>query len=173
MTSGNDATDASGQVRDGRGKYRRTTDTAEREARACELYNRGYTYRRIAAELGVDVKTAHGYVQSAMRAIIEEPAKEARDKLRARLEYLYERAAEVADREHVTVSHGKVITTRDPETGDDKPLLDDAPVLQAIDRMTRLTERLAALDGLNAPQQVTLGGEVKYTVVGVDVEQLK
>ncbi|MFD8075820.1 hypothetical protein ACFV3E_24585 [Streptomyces sp. NPDC059718] len=172
MTTGNEASD-SGQVRDGSGKFRRTTETAEREAKACDLFNRGYSYRRIAKELKCDLRTAYDDVQNAMRAIIEEPAKEARDKLRSRLEYLYERAAEVADRDHVTVSHGKVITVKDPDTGKDEPLLDDAPKLQAIDRMVRITERLAALDGLNAPQQVHLGGEVKYNVVGVDVEQLK
>jgi hypothetical protein len=170
MNSGN--TPPSGQTRGGNGKYRPTLQTVERQAAACELYSRGYSYRKIAAELGIDVKTAYTDVQAAMRAVIEEPAKEARDKLRARLEYLYERAAEVADREHVTVSHGKVITTRDAETGEDTPLLDDAPVLQAIDRMNRIIERLAQLDGLNAPQQVNLSGGVRYEVVGVDAEDL-
>lgn len=141
---------ATERTRDGNGKFRRTLNTAAREARAAELFSRGLSYRAIAREMGIDVKHAHGHVQDAMLAVVETPGRAALQMQLARLERLYEVANAVLEREHVTVSHGHVITQRDPETGEDTPLLDDGPVLQAIDRMGRILDSIAKLQGLYA-----------------------
>lgn len=151
-----------------RGKYARDPNTAEQDAAACQLRADGHTYRAIAAELHITVSSAHDAVQRALRAIVEEPATEVLrlelDRLDAelvRLNGLEAAARAVLEREHVTVSHGKVITMEDPDTGDEKPLLDDGPVLQAIDRLVRIEdarrrngERRAKLLGLEAAVKV-------------------
>jgi hypothetical protein len=52
----------------------------------------------------------------------------------------------VLERNHVTVSHGRIIRGENEE-----PLLDDGPVLTAIDRLLKIQERRAKLLGLDAP----------------------
>jgi hypothetical protein len=58
---------------------------------------------------------------------------------------------------------------------DGAPLLDDAPVLAAVDRLLKVQERRAKLLGLDVPvkRQVEVDGGLRYEVVGVDLDQLK
>jgi hypothetical protein len=153
----------------GNGEYVRTVETAERDAAAARLRSRGRTYAQIAEELGLSGKqVAFDCVQRAIKAIVKEPATEALaielerlDLDLIRLEELETEARTVMRRNHLTVSHGKVISTANPDTGKEEPLLDDGPVLQAIDRLVRIEEargrnsdRRARLLGLNAPTRV-------------------
>lgn len=73
-----------------------------------------------------------------------------------RLEKLERAAIEVLERHHVTVNNGHVIKLDDGE-----PLLDDGPVLAAIDRLIKIeaereknTAALRKLFGLDAPARV-------------------
>ncbi|QQM45190.1 hypothetical protein [Streptomyces liliifuscus] len=74
-----------------------------------------------------------------------------------RLDELEVRARQVLDRHHITVNNGRVITIGD------EPLLDDGPVLQAIDRLVKIedarrkngTEQRRLL-GLDAPTKSEL-----------------
>ncbi|MEV8033905.1 hypothetical protein [Streptomyces sp. NPDC086182] len=73
-----------------------------------------------------------------------------------RLDDLEARAREVLDRHHVTVNNGRVIKLDDGE-----PLLDDGPVLAAIDRLLKIedarrknNESQRKLLGLDAPTKV-------------------
>ncbi|MBH1938972.1 hypothetical protein I5Q34_32725 [Streptomyces sp. AV19] len=156
-----------GQTRGPDGKFIYTAASAQRDAEACELRARGWSYKRIADHLGADVHTIHDGVQRALRAIVQEPAEEVRTLELERLDRLYERAVEVLERRHVTVSQGKIIY----EGGE--PLADDGPVLQAIDRLLRIQERRAKLLGLDAATKTQVSGGVKYEIVGVDMDQLK
>lgn len=65
-----------------------------------------------------------------------------------RLDELEVRAKQVLDRHHITVNNGRVITI------DDEPLLDDGPVLQAIDRLVKIED---ARRKNNAEQRRLLG----------------
>jgi hypothetical protein len=142
------------RARDGKGKYVRTTATAERDAAAAELRAQGRKYDEIAAELGfADRGEAHHAVQRALQAIVREPAERLRDLELSRLDAMYEAAMGVLERQHVTVSNGKVIHF------DGAPLVDDAPVLAAIDRLLRIQERRAKLFGLDAPARVSVDAE--------------
>ncbi|MFI9200172.1 hypothetical protein [Streptomyces sp. NPDC053048] len=155
------------QARGGDGKWIYTPEAARRDAEAAELRAKGWHYRRIAEHLGIDVHTAHQAVQRALKAIVQEPAEEVRTLELERLDRLYERAVEVLERRHVTVSQGKIIY----EGGE--PLADDGPVLQAIDRLLRIQERRAKLLGLDAATKTQVSGGVRYEIVGVDMDQLK
>jgi hypothetical protein len=154
------------QTRGGDGRYIPTLTTAQRQNAAAELRSQGKSYRAIAAELGVDVKTAHTHVQAALRAIVEEAAEDVRRIELDRLDTMYAAAMGVLERQHVTVSQGRIIYNGE------EPLLDDAPVLQAIDRLLRIAERRAKLLGLDSAQKVDVSGGVKYEIVGVDPKDL-
>lgn len=139
--------DPQARPHDGKGRFVRSVETAEREAEAARLRSKGWSYPRIAAELGYKHK-ADAY--NAVKKVLADTVREAGDEVRAmelvRLDALYAAATEVLDREHVTVSHGRIVAG-----ADGAPLLDDAPVLQAVDRLLRIQERRARLLGLDAP----------------------
>lgn len=156
------------QPRDGNNRFIRTPDSARRDAQAAELRAEGRSYQQIADELGLANKgSAHHAVRRALRDISEKPAQAVRDLELRRLDAMYEAVMEVLERRHVTVSHGKVIDL------DGEPLIDDGPVLQAVDRLLKIQARRAALLGLDAETKVNLSGGVTYEIVAVDPEALK
>lgn len=130
-----------------------------------------------------DIRDRYGYKSTAAvyqdlsRAVAQfvgEPAAELKaielarmDAQLRRLSEMEEKVREVRDREHLTVSHGKVITVPDPAFPDDPskviPLLDDEPVLRANAQLIAIegkrgenAERRAKLLGLNAPTKVAV-----------------
>jgi hypothetical protein len=136
--------------RDNNGKFTRTLEHASQDAEAARLRARGITYDQIAVTLGYcDRTAARRAVERALVATVAEPAAEVRKLELDRLDEMYRAALAVLERQHLTVSHGRIIRT---DSGD--PLLDDAPALQAIDRMIRIMERRAKLLGLDAPAKV-------------------
>lgn len=156
------------QPRSGNGKWVRTPESAARDARAAELRAQGKTFQQIADELGLANKgDAHHAVERALAEIVKGPAEALRDLELSRLDTMYEAAMGVLERQHVTVSNGKVVHLSDD------PLPDDGPVLQAIDRLLKIQERRAKLLGLDAEKKVSLSGGVKYEVVGIDPDDLK
>lgn len=168
-------------ARGSNGKYTRTLAGAERDAEAARLRSQGMPYRKIGAALGMSGSSAHDAVQRAFAAVVAEPAATAvavelarLDQELVRLDALYAKVETVLDREHVTVSHGKVIQH------EGAPLLDDNPVLQAADRLVRIEdarrrngESRRKLLGLDQPAKVDIGGGVKYELVGIDVDALR
>lgn len=171
---------AQAQPRGGNGKFTRDPATARRDAEACDLRAKGWPYRRIAEHFGIDVHTAHDAVQAALRDIVKEPAEAVRqielDRLDAELERLNDlemAARRVLERHHITVSNGQVVRL------DGEPLLDDAPVLNAIDRLLKIEEQRRRngesrrkLLGLDQPAKVEHSGGVKYELVGIDPTDL-
>jgi DNA-binding transcriptional MerR regulator len=141
--------------RDAAGRYVYTLEAAERDKQAAELRAQGWTLQEIADELGSSHrKNVKLGIQQAFRAIVKGPAEKLLQMEASRLDALYEEALAVLERDHVTVSHGKIITIRDPETGDEKPLLDDGPKLAAIDRLVKIRESYRRLFGLDQPVKV-------------------
>lgn len=144
MTDPNDP----GRSRTSQGRFARANAEVEHDARAAELRGQGKSYRAIARELGVSVSSAHDAVMRAFRDTLSEPAEQARAVELARLEEAHDAALAVLLREHLTVSHGKIIVGNDG-----RPLIDDGPTLQAIDRIRALSESRRKLLGLDAPQR--------------------
>ena len=151
-------------------------DVAARRARVLQLHGIEHRpYSEIAETLGIGPATARKDYERAFTDLKTQQratAAEARQLELGKLDAAEQAVWEVLRRKHVTVSHGKIIgkwTGRyltDPETGevlrDDEgqprreyeDLEDDAPVLQAVDRLTRIAQRRAALLGLDAPVKV-------------------
>lgn len=148
------------RTRDGKGHFARTIDTVRRDTQAAELRAKGWSYQRIADELGWGNKgDAHHAVQRILQETVQEAGDDLRTMERERLDRLSAAAWEVLDRQHVTVSNGQIVRL------DGTPLPDDGPVLQAIDRLLRISESRRKLDGLDAPSRVsvdaiTIGEEI-------------
>lgn len=170
------------------GDFVATPETAARDAEAARLRGQGMGYQAIADQLGISLSTAHDAVQRALRAIRAEGAAEARQLELERLDRLYEAAVRVLERDHITVSQGRIIRTRVLDDngnpiildydGDGKPiykeqdLLDDGPTLKAVETLLKIQARRAALLGLDAPVKADVGGKLLYEIIGVDPEQL-
>ncbi|MDQ0758707.1 hypothetical protein [Streptomyces canus] len=137
------------------GRFTRTLARVRRDAQAAELRAEGHTYKQIADELGYyDKKEAW----TAVRRAIADVARPAVTKListeSAELDTLYAEALAVLQRDHVTVSHGKVIMWLNPETQEEEPLLDDGPKMQAIQLALRVRESYRKLHGLDQPAKI-------------------
>jgi hypothetical protein len=126
--------------------------TAKRRAEAVAMRIAGADFETIAATLGYsDRAAAHKDITRALEtAVLEQSAavEVHRAEELQRLDALLTEAWAVLKRQHVTVSHGRIIKNED-----DEPILDDGPTLAAIDRILRIQERKAKFLGLDAPQR--------------------
>ena len=154
--------------RNRKGKFTRTAAERRRDYRAAELHGQGWSYQRIADELGF---ASRGHAHNAvMRAYADMPTEEAQQARQAdldRIDRLIEQAWEVMLTPHLTVNNGKVIRQfvglETDEDGierldmDGKPIplfanvLDDAPRLAAVNTIKGLLERRARIFGYDAP----------------------
>jgi DNA-binding CsgD family transcriptional regulator len=173
---------AEAQGRNNRGKFVRSLDTAKRNAEACDLKAKGWSYRKIAEHFGIDVHTAYNAVQNTLKETLQEPAENLRtlmlerlDAELVRLNDLEEAARTVLERNHYTVAPSGQIVYHGGEA-----LTDDGPVLAAIDRLLKIDEQRRKNDesrrkllGLDQPAKVEHSGGVKYEIVGVDPRDLK
>lgn len=146
---------------------------AERRRRVVELRDEGFSFRDIGTELGVSMQRAWQLYQAAMREIPAaavaahaEKLAERRDEQLRRIDMEREAVMDVLAARHVTVSNGQVMRE------DGKPILDDAPVLAAVDRLVKLDDQEAKLLGLYAKTEVNHTGGVTYRIVGVSPEEL-
>jgi hypothetical protein len=133
------------------GRYARTEETAERDAYAAHLRSRGKSYPNIAREMGyANAGGAYKAVQRALKAIVAEPAAELRTIELVRLDGMWEAAQAVLEGQHFVVSQGRLIRIGG------EPMIDDGPVLAALDRLLKIQERRAKLLGLDAPTKTTV-----------------
>lgn len=129
---------------------RRTLEAMEKDAQAADLYRRGLTYRQIASQLGwKSPKSAFEAVRRAARDAGRNSLA-AGEALRLMLDRQqdYRRVAYrvLTTKHYVTTQAG--VLAKGP---DGSPLLDDAPVLNALDRLVRIDQEEAKLLGLYAP----------------------
>jgi hypothetical protein len=129
----------------------RTVAQIERDSQAVELRRRGLSYRQIAAQLEwKNQASAYEAVKRGLADAITEPAAEVRRLELDRLDEYQRHALRVLATPHWTVSQGVVVKLEDAN-GAEQPLADDAPVLAALDRLIKISERRARLLGLDAP----------------------
>lgn len=156
----------------GRPTKARQAQIAERRNQAIERRIKGESWAMIAEALGYgDAATACKDFTRAMeqrRQELAENVETLRQTELARLDALTAVAWAVMERDHVSVSHGKIVRDEDGE-----PLLDDGPRLAAIDRLVRIAERRARFEGWDSPVRVQTTGVVTFAVEGVDPEKLR
>lgn len=127
---------------------------AEKRARFFSLRLAGHSIRDIARITGSSPNTVQKYINLEVDSIVVPLREELRKVELERLDDLYRRAVEVLEREHVHISEGRVVRDLNPETGDKSTIVDDGPVLAAIDRALKIQDRRAKLLGLDAPTSV-------------------
>ena len=153
--------------RNGRGRYARTLEGAERDAEAARLFSQGLNYREIGDRFGITRQAAMRAVQRAVREAVQEAGEAALRVHLDRMEWLFEKAVEVIEADHIVVSHGRIV-----KDDDGNPLQDHAPVLSAINSARQCLESVQTLTGMKQPTKIEHSGGVKYEVVGVDPQDL-
>lgn len=135
-------------------------DSPERDAEAFRMKSRGATLVEIAMALAY---TDSSHVSKALKRHIDRIVTPAADEYRKlmdeRLDHMRREALRVLETTHYKVNNGVVVHATLEECGcpawetcpHAKPLLDDSPVLAAIDRLLKIEERQARLHGLDAP----------------------
>jgi hypothetical protein len=130
-------------------------DIADRRAKLIKYRLAGRAYDDIYEELGYS--SAHAASRDFSRALESNIAEQRtsmevyREAELMKLDDLTTKAMNVLLTRHfVTTQAGKIV--EHPETG--QPLLDDGPVLHAIDRLLKIGDRRAKLLGLDAPQRL-------------------
>lgn len=131
---------------------RRSLEAMEKDARAADYYRRGFSYRQIARELEwASPKSAF----DAVRRAAHDAARDSLAKPEA-LRMMLERQQDyrrIAMRV-VATRHYKVTPAGNIAKGPDgQPLLDDDPVMAALDRLHKIDDMEAKLMGLYAPAQ--------------------
>ncbi|WP_225811325.1 hypothetical protein [Streptomyces spinosus] len=169
MTANDDTPDHLKRPRDGRNRFVRSMDNVRRDAEAAAYWAEHHcTYQEIADRFGYyDRAQAWRGIQAAKRDVALPAVTKLRQTEAEQLDNLYVLAMEIIERNHVVVSHGRIIYGEDG-----KPLQDDGPRLQAIQTALRIRDQYQNLHGLKQPAKVEHSGGVKYEVVGVDPEDL-
>jgi len=153
------------------GRFTRTIHSARRDAEAADYYadHPGMTYDELAERFGFSHRSD---AKKAVQRAIADVARPAVTKLiqteSDELDILYTEACAILQRNHVTVSHGKVIMWRNPETNVEEPLLDDMPKLQAIRVALDVRKAYEELHGLKQPSRVSIEAEQ----LGRDISRL-
>jgi hypothetical protein len=161
------------EARDGKGRYIRTLEAVEQDAEIARRYSQGsLTFKEIGNQLGISKWAAISGYRRAVREVIQDAGHEALRVQIDRMEYLFAKAAEVLEAEHVVVSHGKVITMPDPDSGEEKPLRDHAPVLAAIREARQCLEAFQSLTGMKQPTKIEHSGGVTYELIGIQPEDV-
>lgn len=163
-----------GGTRGGNGRFIRTAASAKRDAEAAALHAKGWSFQRIATELGFASKgKACEAVQRAIADLPREGAEEARRLDMQRIERLIEHCWAVMERPHLTVSQGRVVGKRvgwerDEATGEIlrdgegapigkyEDVLDDGPGMMAAREIRGLLERRAKMTGYDAPARARI-----------------
>lgn len=135
--------------RDRRGKFAKTLESAERDREACRLKARGESYAAISDRLGYGGEAnARRAITACLAAVPADAVEELRAIQNRQLDELTRVVIEVLERRHLVISaSGKVV-----EHGD-TTIVDDGPVLAAVDRLLKIMERRAKINGLDAPQR--------------------
>jgi hypothetical protein len=156
--------------RDGNGKFQRSMKTVERDAAAAQYLadHPGTRFQELADRFGFyDRGEAWRAVQRAKRDVLKPAVEKLIQTESEQLDQLYVMAMEILERNHVMVSHGRVVYGEDGQ-----PLLDDGPRMQAIQTALRIRESYRRLHGVDQPAKTEISGGVKYELIGVNPEDL-
>jgi hypothetical protein len=117
-----------------------------KDAKALECRARGWTYQRVAEEMGYrDRSAARKACERALASSIRETSEEAKTLLIADLNAAKQAVWAVLEANHLVISDGRVVTL------DGEPIPDDEPVLKAVDRLVKIDQELAKIYGAYAP----------------------
>jgi len=140
-------------------------DAAERQARVVDLRRQRIPFHKIGEQLGISRQRAQQLYEEAIQAVKEPSVRAHRAEMLEQLDELEQAALKVLATEHVVVQQGHIVSKilDEDEEGNPvygEPLIDDAPVLNAIDRLLKIQERRARLVGADAATKVEVESHV-------------
>lgn len=160
----------------------RRAAVALRRGKVLQMRAEGASYDEIWAAFPDEYRSRSAAIQDVQRALMQtvaEPAAELRALEVARLEMLWIKVVDVLTRDHVMVSHGRVIYLREPECSHDKddddprdagePLRDSGPIIAAARELRALSESRRKLLGLDAATVVQV---ISDDVLDAEIRQL-
>jgi hypothetical protein len=136
---------------------------AQRRAKAIELKNRGLSWQQVAEQMAPHYLDTDGHPSAAAACVdVSRALKQAnkelsmgleeyREAARMRLDGMRRQVFAVLARPHYVLHAGQIV--RDDEGN---PLRDDGVVLAGIDRLMRIEERQAKIDGTDASERLTI-----------------
>lgn len=140
--------------RSGDGRFERSPDSAEKRALAAKLRAKSMPWAEVAEKAGyASAGAAHTAVAKFYAESPQQTIKEIRDEFRTKLEGLEVILRDVIDRPHYVVERGQF----GPELvmKDGEYLVDDAPILNAVDKIRALVEtQLKFMPGVAASTKV-------------------
>lgn len=139
-------------------------DVAEQQRACYQLRLQHHTIREISVITGLSVGTVHTRIQSAIATYVTPFVEQYRVMERERLEGLSRRVLQTMSKPHYVLKDGAVVTV------DDEPVEDVAVTLACVDRLLKIQERRARLEGLDAAPK-TEADDVK--VIPEDIELAK
>jgi Ni,Fe-hydrogenase III large subunit len=148
------------------GRAVRSAATAEQDKRAWELRTRSLTYSQIGGILGIAASTAYESATCGAALVPTEGMIELKRAELAKLDRIECHLRDAMTREHVRVDHGRVITYKR------KPVIDDAPVIQAAVALLRVQERRAKLLRLDEPAKHRVD-VITEEVVDAEIKRLE
>lgn len=155
------------QTRDGNNRFTANIEDAKLRAEAARLRAQGWTYARIAEELGYADRAS---ASKAVKQVLTETAQDAGDEFRAikreQLRMLTEATWEILEREHIVVSNGHVVSLND------EPLKDPGPALSAVSLLLRINESERKLEGADEPARVSVEAQQIGAEIASILDQL-
>lgn len=156
------------------GEYVASPESIDRDAQAFDLRANGRTLQEIAIALNyVDASHVRKALSRHLERRVAPSADEYRAQIDARLDRMHREVMRVLEATHYKVNNGVVVhyTVCDcppysTECSHSEPLLDDSPVLAAVDRLLKIDESRRKLYGLDAPVK----HDVSVSTVTVRVE---
>jgi predicted DNA-binding protein (UPF0251 family) len=144
--------------------------TDELDQRVVDLKRAGLSFQQIADELEISKSAAHRAFQRARKRLHEATSEDVAEWVAeqvGRIQLEREAVMDVLEARHVHVSNGVLVRDQDG-----KPILDDAPVLQAVDRLVKLDDQETKLLGRYPKAEVDLSGSLRIELVGIDTADL-
>ncbi|MEU0467289.1 hypothetical protein ABZ215_25080 [Amycolatopsis sp. NPDC006131] len=141
-------------------------DRAEEQVQAYNLRLRGLSLREIGRQMGCSHEKVRQLIALEADARVLPLADELRKQQLDRLNEMRLRALEVLEREHYQFFEGRVVRMKNGD-GEPVPVVDDSPVLSAIDRLLKVEDRMSKLLGLDAPVQSEVTATVEHRPVEV------
>ncbi|ANZ35229.1 hypothetical protein BBK82_03225 [Lentzea guizhouensis] len=126
-------------------------DLAQQEQLCLDLRLQHHTIREISAITGLSVGTVHKRITDAIDRNISPFVEKYRVLERERLDGLSRRVLQLMAKPRYLMHDGQVVTI------DEEPVEDIALTLACVDKLLKIQERRARLEGLDAPVKVDVG----------------
>lgn len=149
-------------------KFTPSPAVAARRERVLALRVEQVPVSEIATRLGVSVSVVKMDYVRALEQLTRDQAEQAgnaRAVELAKLDQLEHAAWRVLRARHITIQHGKIVRDENEQVVED-----DAPVLQAIDRLVRIAARRATLTGMDAPARIEVSDATDQAIRALEQE---